>query len=466
MPYPWQCDVARVAGELNDTLTGFRYSLVVLAVPRRAGKTTLNLAVNLDRLDVFDHSRGWYTAHRREVAAKLFRDEWLPMIDPLSHLYRARKSQGSEGIHKRRGSSRLQLFAPTPEALHSTNVDTATVDEAWAFDIETGEALEGGITPAQLTRPWRQTWIVSAGGTIASTWLDRWLTAGAQGLPGVAMFDYGADPHAPDYDPGSPDVWLAAHPTAGVAFPLSVLEREWAKRLTDAEFERAYLNVWPRPSEIIAAAGLDLDAWRAAAHPELSPELVTGIALDVAGDRSSASLAIAGNRDGALVVEVIDARPGVAWLTAAVKAAKASYRAATVVADSLVAASIVAELNRARLTVTPIGAGDHARACGTFVDRLGAGTLAHRAQAVLDDAVLGAARRPLGDAWLWSRSRSTVDISPLVAVTLAAWAAATRPPAGRAAIHVAAAPSGRNARTVGTTRGAIGAYTGTQRPVR
>lgn len=435
-------------------------------MPRRAGKTTVNLAVNLDRLDIFDASRGWYTAQRRETAAKLFRDEWLPMLDHLPHLYRARKSQGSEGIHKRRGSSRLQLFAPTADALHSTNVDTATVDEAWAFDIDGGEGLEGAIFPAQLTRPWRQTWIVSAGGTIESTWLDRWLDAA--GLPGVAVFDYGADPDAPDYDPGNPDVWLRAHPTAGIAFPLSVLENEWARRRDDAEFERAYLNVWPRPSQVIAAGGIDLALWRAAAAPSTPIARVTAVAVDVAADRSRAAIAAAGEHDGRLVVEVLDARPGIGWVAAAVKAARAAHGGATVVADSLVAASIVAELTRARVSVVPVGASDHARACGTFVDRVTAGTLTHRAQAVLDDAVAGAARRPLGDAWLWSRSRSTVDISPLVAATLAGWAAATRPARGRGvvAVSVSATSPPSNPGPPSATRPPIGALRGTQRPAR
>jgi hypothetical protein len=35
--------------------------------------------------------------------------------------------------------------------------------------------------------------------------------------------------------------------------------------------------------------------------------------------------------------------------------------------------------------------------------------------------VKGAAKRPLGDAWAWSRKSSGVDISPLVAITLAVW---------------------------------------------
>lgn len=422
------------AGEIAADGVGWRYPVVVLSVPRRAGKTTLTLAANLDRLDVIDDARCWYTANHRETAAKLFRDEWVPMLEPLGRLYRLRRSQGSEGVQKRRGSSRLQLFAPTADALHSTNVDTCTVDEAWAFDILDGEALEAGITPAQLTRPWRQTWIVSAGGTIESTWWDRWLSA--RGLPGVATFDYGADAGAPDYDPGSPAVWARAHPSAGRGFPLTVLEQLWARRRSDADFERAYLNVWPRPSEVVAAAGVDLADWRAAAHPAVAPDRVAAIAFDIAGDRTRAALAVAGPAGDRLAVQVLDARPGVGWLAGAVRAVRAEHRGAVVVADSLVAASVTAELERAGVTVTPLGASDHARACGAFVDTLAAGRLTHRAQAALDDAVTAASRRPLGDAWLWSRARSSSDISPLVAVTLAAWAVQTRPASGRATVVV------------------------------
>ena len=467
-PYPWQWDVADVAGELNDTGDGFRYPVVLLSVPRRAGKSTLVLAASLDRMDLTADARCWYTcANGREVAAKLFRDEWEPMVSPLARLYRLRKSQGSEGIHKRRGSSRLQLFAPTPTALHSTNVDTATVDEAFAADIEEGEGIESGITPAQLTRPWRQLWIVSAGGTIESTWWDRWLTAGASGVPGVALFDYGADASDPSYDPGKPEVWAAAHPTAGRAFPMAVLADLWARRTDDASFERAYLNVWPRPSEALVAAGLDLELWRSAAAPATPPSPVTALALDVAKDRSSASLAVAGphpDRPGGIVVEVLEVcKPSA--LAAAVRSARARYRGVPVVADSLVAASVVAELRRARVDVDPIGASDHARACGTFVDRLAAGTLTHRSQAALDDAIAGAARRPLGDAWLWSRRHSSVDISPLVAVTLAGWAAATRRPTGRGAVVVPQAAREPNGRTQHPTRPPIAALRGTQRPM-
>ena len=47
--------------------------------------------------------------------------------------------------------------------------------------------------------------------------------------------------------------------------------------------------------------------------------------------------------------------------------------------------------------------------------------LRHLGGLELRQAVKGATKRPLGDAWAWSRRNSTVDISPLVAATLALW---------------------------------------------
>jgi hypothetical protein len=44
----------------------------------------------------------------------------------------------------------------------------------------------------------------------------------------------------------------------------------------------------------------------------------------------------------------------------------------------------------------------------------------------LDAAVAGAATRPLGDSWAWARKGLSVDICPLVAVSLARWGHATR----------------------------------------
>jgi hypothetical protein len=54
-------------------------------------------------------------------------------------------------------------------------------------------------------------------------------------------------------------------------------------------------------------------------------------------------------------------------------------------------------------------------------DAAAQGEVRHLATAELIAALDGALKRPLGDAWAWSRKSSSVDISPLVAATLALW---------------------------------------------
>ena len=65
-------------------------------------------------------------------------------------------------------------------------------------------------------------------------------------------------------------------------------------------------------------------------------------------------------------------------------------------------------------------AGELARACATFLDYVEAKSLRYRWTEPLDLAVQNAATRPLGDSgFAWSRKSSAVDISPLVACTVA-----------------------------------------------
>jgi hypothetical protein len=66
-----------------------------------------------------------------------------------------------------------------------------------------------------------------------------------------------------------------------------------------------------------------------------------------------------------------------------------------------------------------------AAACGRFYDAVVNRRVRHTDQVDMTAAVAGAATRKLGDAWAWSRSSSAVDISPLVAATLALWGATT-----------------------------------------
>jgi hypothetical protein len=82
--------------------------------------------------------------------------------------------------------------------------------------------------------------------------------------------------------------------------------------------------------------------------------------------------------------------------------------------------SLETELTDAEVDLVPVSTQEHAQGCGDFFDAVMDGQLRHLGQAELDAAVAGADRKFYGDSWLWSRRTSNADISPLVAVTLAA----------------------------------------------
>jgi hypothetical protein len=73
-----------------------------------------------------------------------------------------------------------------------------------------------------------------------------------------------------------------------------------------------------------------------------------------------------------------------------------------------------------------LAAQEYAQACGSFFDTVTDGELRHLGTGELAQAVKGAVKRDLGDAWAWSRRNSRVDISPLVSCTLGLWGSMTR----------------------------------------
>ena len=89
------------------------------------------------------------------------------------------------------------------------------------------------------------------------------------------------------------------------------------------------------------------------------------------------------------------------------------------------AGSLLHQCDERGVQVEAVSASDHARACGRLFDMIDERMVRHLGGADLRSSIRGATSRPLGDAWAWSRKNSTVDISPLVAATLALWGAAT-----------------------------------------
>ena len=416
---PWQRHVVDVALEI-DLATGLlAYRTVVVTVPRQAGKTTLLLSVMTHRaLGPFGgNQRIVYTAQTAQDARHKWRDEHVPMLEQseFGPMFEVRHSNGSEAV--RWGNGSLQtIVATTEKAGHGQSLDLAVVDEAFAHD----NRLEQSLKPAMITREQPQLWIISTAGTASSTWLRSKVDLGRESCStgednGFAYFEWSA---GDDDDPTADETWLGCHPAVGHTISLDALRADFAS-MELAEAERAYLNRW---TSAAVASPIPVSTWnrREDGTMQLGDDLV--FAVDVAPDRASGSIVAAGPVGERHGIELVDHRRGTEWVVSrCIELADRWKPRAFVVDGAGPASTVIPDLEAAGLTVVVSGSRDMATACGRIYDAVINDKMLHLGQPPLTAAVTGAAKRKLGDAWAWSRSSSAVDISPLVAATLALW---------------------------------------------
>jgi DNA-binding transcriptional LysR family regulator len=148
------------------------------------------------------------------------------------------------------------------------------------------------------------------------------------------------------------------------------------------------------------------------------------LAFDVTPDRSKAAIVASGRRlDGLAQIEVVEHRAGTAWLPARLaEIAERNHAIKVLCGASSPAESLVRDCWDFGVTVEVVDTTDHAIACSKFATLVDERAIRHLGGEDLRSSIKGAGRRPLNDAWLWSRKNSTVNIAPLVAATLASWA--------------------------------------------
>ena len=144
------------------------------------------------------------------------------------------------------------------------------------------------------------------------------------------------------------------------------------------------------------------------------------IALDVSPDRRFSSFGGAGRRaDGRLHVEAWQTRPGTSWVLEVAAASWEKLRIPVRIQTGSPASSFIAPLREIGVDVVEMSPAEHAQALGQFLDACVNDRLRHLGAATLTAAVRGATVRHSGDVDVWARRGGRVDISSLVAVTLA-----------------------------------------------
>lgn len=233
-----------------------------------------------------------------------------------------------------------------------------------------------------------------------------------------------------EVDPGDRGLWWATIPGL-VAGRVSIdfLEREWTV-LGPAGFAQEYLCVWAPPTDLAGAVDELVGLWPSRMVPDAAPVGRVVFGLDVALDGVAASIGVCGTgADGVEVVECAYSRPGTGWVVAQCVETLSRYPGSVLVVDGHgPAGELVSALESAGVVLYLVSQREAVAACGSFLSAVRAGDVRHRGQAELGAAVRGARRRVVGDAWLWGRKSSAVDVSPLVAVTLAMWGLASISP--------------------------------------
>jgi phage terminase large subunit-like protein len=394
----------------------------VVEVTRQNGKNVIQEVGELAGLVLFGEKLIAHSAHLFPTATEHFlrmrsHFENCPILEELlDDIYTA---NGKEAIVLK-GGRRLKFFARSRGGGRGFTGDRLVFDEAFSLTAEAMGAMIPALSARSMEIPGPQVWYFSSPAHSDSAALHNLRRRAAAKAPRLAYFGWLNEPGT---DRRDRQAWYRVNPGLGIR-----ITEDWIETELDAledfgdEFDRERLGV---PSaEDSGASVFGPGKWNACAdeHSTITGDYV--IALDVAPDMQFSSFAAAGQRaDGLAHIELIERHPGTGWVVAEAKRLADKWHRPITIDPKSPTAGLLADFHQAGVPIVELGPGDTTKACAAIQNSVIEGKLRHPGQQPLDAAVAGAAIRTSGDTWTWARKTAVVDISPLVAVTIALWAA-------------------------------------------
>lgn len=458
---PWQQWV--LEHSLGETRAGLWASPeVCLNVPRQCGKGSVLEARELAGLALFGEELVIHTAHEFDTAKEhylrmesLIRDSYLAEYlvgyrgDPEGKLSGLKSGNSAVEIAfdipnpltGKRKRHRLRFKARSKGAGRGFSGDLVVLDEAFALD----QLMMDALSPTMGARENPQIWYTSSAGLPDSDVLRGLMERGHKGTdPELFYAEWSVDRDDPRYqewveDPENADALPAE--LIAQANPSMGFRKQWRavradqRRMTVDGFSREHLGIW---DQITGGNAVPAGAWEDCRDPEW-PEAVpltrVAIGVDVPPDRSSATVAVAGVREGEseVSVELFQQGEGTDWVAPALRELlDARGRVPVLVDGSSAAAALEADFRAHRVRAQFLSTRVYAQACGAFFDAVVNGRLRHHGQRDLDRAV-GVAGQSMKGAglWVWKRPDSTHNIAPLCAATLAVHGCVNRRDSGQ-----------------------------------
>jgi len=416
----WQDGAGRlILATRDDGL--YASDTVAMSIPRQVGKTYLMAAIIFALCLINPKITAIWTAHRVKTSKETFASMTglAQQAKVKAHVRQIVRGRGDEAVNFTNGSR--VLFGAREQGFGRgfSKVDILVFDEAQIL----GESAMEDMLAAQNVAPNPLT--IMAGTPPRPKDMGEVFTMIRQeALAGdsreTLYIELSAD-RAADID--DREQWRKANPS----FPSRTPERAMLrlrKNLTAESFRREALGVWDEVKKHRAV--ISPYVWDTLADVGPADGVApSALAVDMNHDRF-VSIAAAWREGETTHLEEVwagpDASAAMEWLIL-----RATRRTPIVIDAMSPAAALVAPLKGRRLRVVTSTAPDMAKACGLLVDKANTGHVTHSGQESIKVALLGAIKRPIGAAggWGFDRSDPDVDISPLVAGTLALFGAET-----------------------------------------
>lgn len=431
---PWQrFTLGHSLGERKDGK--WAASEVGVCVARQNGKGGLLEGRELAGLFLGIEKDITHSAHQFDTSLEAM-GRLLELIESTpefdQRVQRVSNAHGKEGITLK-GGARIRFRTRTKGGGRGFSGELLVLDEAMILP----EVAMGALVPTLSARPNTQIWylgsavdeLVHEHGTVFARVRARGLAGQDPRLlyvewspPGATHPDKVTAEMARD-----PEMWAEANPGLGIRITTDAIETE-LRSLAHRTFvvERLSIGAWP-DLEQADGDGITKAGW--AKCEDRDSELLDPIylAVDTNPDRTHTAIAAAGkNEDGDWHVELVDYRPGTAWAPKRVKKLLAKHKVTGkphIIARSQ-AATIAKKLtDDLGIEVELVDQEWYGEAVGETLDAVRETLVRHVGETDLETAAVGAKQVARGDVVIWSRKTSSVDISPLVAVSVALYAA-------------------------------------------
>lgn len=432
--------------ETGDPRPKLRYETVVLLVSRQNGKSFVLSARLLWRMFTWKNREKELlilsTAHKLSLAEEILDAAHRTVsISEMHDKIMQRSNTNGNKFFKLENGAKWKCEAASDDGGRGLTVTDLAFDElrqqkdwsAWAAMTNTTNAVWSAQTIA-----------VSNAGEAKSEVLRSLRAKALEEMEARAA----AEKHGEDYSPSDPslglfewsapddcdiwdtDGWRQANPSLGypdaitgdVLASKAALVGEPGAGLPEHKFRTENLCQWVNVTSDSLFSSEELEA---CLDPEsmIAPDSPVYLSVDVSRDRKMTSLSIAGFRDdGKPHVEFVTQRAFTEWVPEFLANGLAFKPAAVIMQGrGCAASSLIPFIEQAGTPVVRCEGGDLPNAYGLFYDRVMEKSVSWIEQETLIGALSEIRTKSTGDAFLFNREKSPVDIAPACAAAFALW---------------------------------------------